>query len=187
MSKNQRRGAYKPLSQKAIKRMLNNNPQKEPETPPQIACLPNQSSIRLTRHMEYDSLNPEEFIYQFVAFLTDCKSRYDEHLRLIEEYQLQKQDLDHYVEMAENLERTQASRFYRKLRDIWRKRRQCKNETELLKPVVEFAEQNKELLGQLTAVQGKCRQAREMIDQREYVVRTTILDDLLEDEQYAAN
>lgn len=179
MGKNQRRNAYKPLSQKAIKRIMNSNPQATLEITPRISCLPDQPCIRLTRHMEYDSLNPEEIIAQFVAFLSDCKSRYDEDMRLIDEYQLQKQDLDHFAEMAENLDRTQSARFYRTLRDVWRKRRQCKNEAELLRPVIDFIESNKDALNQLPIVQGKIRQAREIIDQREYLVRTSVLDDML--------
>lgn len=181
MGKNQRRNAYKPLSQKAIKRIMNSNPQAALEIAPRISCLPDRPCIRLTRHMEYDSLNPEEMIAQFVAFLSDCKSRYDEDMRLIDEYQLQKQDLDHFAEMAENLDRTQSARFYRTLRDIWRKRRQCKNEAELLRPVIDFIECYKDVLNQLPAVQGKVRQARETIDQREYLVRTTVLDGLMEE------
>lgn len=177
MGKSQRRGAYKPLSQKAIKRIMANNPEKTEAK--EIALQPAPIfELRLTRHMEYDSLGPEDTIRQFLGFLADCKSRYDEDVRLVEEYQLQKQDLDHYAEMAENLGRTAGHAYYRKVREIWRNRRQCKNEAELLKPVVDFIEANKDSLASLAATQGKCRQAREKIDQREYIVRTTVLEGL---------
>ena len=179
MGKSQRRSAYKPLSQKAIKRIMANNPVQEEEKV-EIAAMPVQASIKLTRHMEYDSLSPEETIRQFIAFLTDCRTRYEEDLRLVEQYQLQKQDLDHFIEMNEILDRTTGHKYSRLVRDMWRKRRQCKNEAELLKPVIDFIDYNKEAINNLIMTQGKCRQAKEMIDQREYVVRTNILEGMLQ-------
>lgn len=175
----QRRGAYKPLSQKAIKRIMAHNPTDQTQAISAEVVQDALPYMRLTRHMEYDSLNPEEAIKAFIIFLNDAKSRYDEDLRLIEEYQLQKQDLDHYAEMAENLDRTAGHAYYRKVRDMWRNRRQCKNEAELLKPVIDFLESNKEALNQLAQVLGRCRMAKETIDQREYIVRTSILEDII--------
>lgn len=174
-----RRGAYKPLSQKAIKRILANNhaeSNEQNEDKLTVNTLPEQTGIRLTRHMEYDSLHPEESIRNFLLFLSDVKSRYDEDMRIIEECQLQKQDLDHYAEMEENLDRTAGHAFYRKFREVWRKRRQCKNEAELLKPVIDFMETYKEAIDRLSHVQGRCAIAKETIDQREYVVRTRVLE-----------
>lgn len=168
-------GNYKPLSKKIVKSIMASNP-----TPEEVKrSIPLHTTLSMSRRIEYDSLHPEEAIREFLSYLRRVQSRYDENLRLVEEYQLQKTDLDHFAEFEENLNRTDGHALYRKIRDMWRKRRKCKNEAELLKPVVEFMSNYKDAINQLSLVQGKCRQAKEMIDQREYAIRTGILDDLL--------
>lgn len=179
MSNRSNRG-YRPLKTSTIKSIMKNNPRNEEPVSTAIEELnvgriSPQISMNLSRHSEYDTLNPEEQIRTFIAFLKAAQSRYDENLRRIDEYQQQKTDLDHYAELSDDLNAADGYEYYKKSRNMWRQRRSCKNEAELLKPVIEFIAQNKDTLNQLAQIQGKCRNAKTLIDQRVYTMRTGVL------------
>ena len=177
MSSRKKHSAVRPLKQSTINRILASNPkQEEEQKPPVVAALPSTAGIRMSRRYDYDTLFPEQRISEFLTFIRDAESRYNENLRLIEEYQAQKTDLDHYMELSENLTAAQGYKYYRLSREMWRKRRACKNEVELLQPLISFVESHPELINGLKELQGRCGKAKESIDQREYVVRTNILD-----------
>lgn len=141
--------------------------------------IPKRQPLKMRSTAEYDSLQPEKHLQEFNQFIEAVKSRHAENLRLIEDYNMQQQDLDHFAEMHEDLGRTEAARYYRDVRDIRRKRRVCKNEVALLEPIVQFYMQNKTVFDQLKQLHGRIRFAKEEIGRMDYTVKTKILDDRL--------
>lgn len=131
--------------------------------------------VRLSRAVEYDTMRPEDTIRDFLRFLRDVKSRYTGNMRVVAEYQLQLQDLEHYAEMADRLDRTAGHAFYRKMRDIRRERRVAKNEAELLEPLVVFIEGNADFIKRLEQIQGAVGAKKKHIDQLNYTMKTNVV------------
>lgn len=166
---------YKPLSEAAISRILADNPKQE-KPPDEKLSEGRPQAVRLRRIAEYDTLHPEDALRQFLRFVREAQARYKEDVRLVAEYQLQKQDLDHYAEMADNLDRTAACAYYRKMRDLGRARRACKNEATLLEPLIAFLDKNPEFIKRLEQVQGDLKAKRVHIDSLDYTAKTDILN-----------
>lgn len=131
--------------------------------------------ITLRRQSEYDSLHPVDELRKISAFFADVRSRYEENQRLIEQYQKEQSDLWHFAELHDNLDGPAGYRFYKATRESCRKRRDCKNEMELLEPVIQFMDKYQDALNQLPQVQGKCGSAKKMMDMREYTLRTDVI------------
>lgn len=138
---------------------------------------PAQEIVRLRRTAEYDTLNPEEQIRSFLNFVRLAKARYKENMRLVAEYQLQRQDLDHYAEMHEDLDRTGACRYYRKMREIGRKRRAAKNEAALLEPLITLIESNPDIVRKLEHAQGQIGAKKTHLDSLDYTAKTDVLNE----------
>ena len=166
---------YKPLTGKQIASIMANNPIREdPIEPPAQETAP-MLAVRLRREAAYDTMKPEEALGSFLKFIREAQARYKEDVRLVAEYQLQQQDLEHYAEMADDLGRTDACVFYRKLRDIRRARRAVKNESQMLEPLMAFLDRNADTIKQLERVLGDVRAKKEHLDGLAYTAKTDIL------------
>lgn len=190
---------YKPLSNKAINRILHdNNPHAYPsdDLPSVIVSQAasdekdavfifknTEETEKLYRHYEYDSLQPAESIKSFLGFLRNVKPRYDENFRLVGEADLKSQDLLHKIEMSEDMDGPHGYDMYKRVREIRRERRVCKNENELLRPIVNFLEHNPSVIDDLERLQGACQRLKETINDRHYTMRTDVFSDLLEDDE----
>ena len=130
-------------------------------------------------NIEYDSTHPEETIRKFVSSIKEMVSRYENDKIRIFELEAQEEDLKHSMEILPNQKVSDGYKLYKKMREIRKERRACKNEIDLLQPVYEYFHAT-EVLNKLSHVQGQCAIAREAIDGRVYSVRTDILDELLE-------
>jgi hypothetical protein len=82
------------------------------------------------------------------------------------------QDLVHDAELGENKSRTEANRFYREMRDARKLRRKLLNEQEQLKPVLAWIEQNNQVKGSLSKLQGAVRTISSAQGLRKYGKRT---------------
>lgn len=164
----------RPMKGSSIRSILANNPSVS-ERSIQKTDAP-AILLTLSKRAEYDTTNPEKHIAEFVSFSRVVITRYEENVRMIDVYDKETQDILHYVELHENMNAAQGNDMYKKLRDVRRKRRQCKNEIDLLEPVYQFFKnQNSNLADQLAAVQGKCKQLRSGIDSRQYTLRTGVI------------
>lgn len=171
--------AIRPMKGSTIKEILANNPQigasagdGEHHTAQKTA---EPQVVTLSRRLEYDSLHPEEEIRKIVAFLSAVRERYESNRLLVEQYQQETVDLWHYAELHKDLGVVEGFAFYKRARESCRKRRACKNEMELLQPVVNFLANNPNLLNVLPQVQGECKKAKNLIDMREYTLRTDVM------------
>ena len=138
-----------------------------------------KKSTLLHYDLEYDTTNPEDTIRKFVENMKGMMARYDgNNLRLIEIEQ-EINDIEHYMEIGKYKNIKEGYRLYRKLAELRRERRACKNENDLLWPVYEHFH-GTEFLNKLTYVQGECSKVRNTVDARVYSVRTDVLDEWID-------
>lgn len=122
-----------------------------------------------------DSLDALEIIEEFNALLKEVKGIYEENEIIRRESDDKILDLLHYAELHENLNASAGFRVYKQIADVRRERRRCKNENELLQPLLEFVKSNPKLLNDISALLGKLRGTRRRIDQRAYTARTDVI------------
>lgn len=177
----------RPLKGSCIRNILANNPhiadqiEEKIEDPIEFVKQAEPTAVKaaeaVTLHSEeeYDSLHPEEELRRIVAFLKNVKERYESNRLLVEQCQSETVDLWHYAEMHRNLNLADGFAFYKKTRDTCRKRRICKNEMELLQPLVNYLANHPEILNDLPQIQGACGKAKEKISLRTYTPRTDVI------------
>lgn len=168
----------KPLSKATINSILSQNPSVStpPSPPPAVVVKPAVSPlITLKRSEEFDSLKPEENLKNFLSFARNVISRYEDNQKLQSDLEAETQDLLHYVELSDNMNACMGNNMYKKMREIRRKRRACKNEIDLLKPLYEYLS-DKKMLSELAQIQGKCHTAKEVISARQYTLRTGVME-----------
>lgn len=147
--------------------------QQQPQPPTRI--FP-PDSVSLYRRIEYDSLNPVDHLRSFVAFLRAVQSRFDDNYRIVGECDLQGQDILHKAEMGDDLDVKRGFKLYKIIREVRRKRRACKNENDLLRPICAYLEKHPDLISQLERIQGEVAQSQSAIDNRRYTMRTDLFE-----------
>lgn len=133
-------------------------------------------------NIEYDSCHPEQTIRSFVMDIRSILSRYDGNEVRLKEIDDELQDLEHYIEIAPFKTVPNGYKLYRKLAELRRERRACKNENDLLRPLCTWFKNNP-ILDRLSAVQGDVAKLRETIDGRVYAIRTDILNEWTEPQE----
>lgn len=149
--------------------------QKEAQT---VDVVPGKNPI-LHYDIEYDSSHPEKTIREFVADIKTMISRFESNKTRIIEIENELLDIYHYIEISSYKTVPAGYKLYRKMAELRRERRACKNENDLLQPIYEYFHAT-EVLNRLSRVQGECAKCKESIDNRTYMVRTDILDELME-------
>lgn len=129
----------------------------------------------LTSELDYDTLHPEETIKNFCCAIRNMLAKYQSNKERYNYLEQEMQDLLHYIEMTSDKNANAGYKLYKKLAEIRRERRICKNELDLLQPVYDAFNSN-EKLNALAQIQGFCRTAKQTINNRAYTVRTDILD-----------
>lgn len=129
--------------------------------------------------VDYDSTKPEQTIRDFISDIKGMVSKYEYNKQRIFEIQNELEDLYHYIEISSYKTVPTGYKLYRKMAELRRERRACKNENDLLKPIYDYFHAT-EVLNKLSHVQGDCGICKETIDARTYAVRTDILDEWLE-------
>lgn len=172
---------YKPLSPQRIEQILSNpskplpfsdEPNLEEVTP---ALLFETKPQTLYRLFEYDSLQPEQNLKAFIAFLKSVQARYNDNFRIVGECDLEGQDLLHKIELGDDMDVLHGYRIHKAIRNVRRQRRVCKNENDLLRPLYAYLEKHDDLIPQLERLQGEIGLLKSAIDDRKYAVRTHVL------------
>ena len=164
------------LTPKQIERLLANNPNRiEPEQPVQLE--PIQQSVTFHGiNINYDTLDSSNQIKIFCTFIKDLVARYEENQRRQEEAETMEMDLKHAIELAEKLTEKEKKLLYSKLTDVLQTRRACKSENEIIQPLYAYFG-DKVLLNKLAQLQGTVTSLKEIVGNRSYSCRTSILDD----------
>ena len=145
----------------------------------QIVSIAQKQNPLLHYDIEYDSQQPEKTIRDFVSDIRGMMAKYEFNRGRITEIEAELLDLEHYMEISSFKTVPNGYKLYRKMAELRRERRACKNENDLLQPIYEYFHAT-EVLGKLGRVQGECAKAKEAIDNRTYMVRTDVLDEWLE-------
>lgn len=150
-----------------------------------IDVTPKKNPI-LHYDVEYDSTKPEQTIREFVGDIKGMVARFESNKDRIIEIENELLDIYHYIEVSSYKTVPAGYKIYRKMAELRRERRACKNENDLLQPIYEYFHAT-EVLNRLSRVQGECAKCKRSIDDRAYVVRTDILDELTETYSKAKN
>lgn len=129
--------------------------------------------------LEYDFTKPEQTLRDFISNVKGMVARFESNKERIIEIESELQDIYHYIEISTYKKVPDGYKLYRKMAELRRERRACKNENDLLQPIYEHFHAT-EVLNKLTYVQGECAKCKEIIDNRFYAARTDILDEWLE-------
>lgn len=124
---------------------------------------------------DYDTTRAVEVLSSFNRFLIEVVSRYEGNIRVIADCDRKSNDLLHFIELREDMNAAEGYKAYRKLTDVRRERRVCKNENELLNAVYTFIQQNPRFVSELNSVTGKTRAAKDSIERKIYSARTDVI------------
>lgn len=167
----------KRLTPAQIDKLLANNPSNKIEIKvetPEVKVSSGRSFV--STHKDFDTLNAEDQIKTFCAFIRDVVSRYEENKRRQDEAELQEMDLEHCIELAEKLTEKEKKTLYTKLTDVLQERRACKSENEILESLYLYFN-DRVLLNKLSQLQGTVSNMKDILQNRTYGCRTSILDD----------
>lgn len=170
------------LTPKQIERLLANNPSRsenktEDEKEEEIVKPTIKRSLSFTgTDKEYDTLNTTENIKAFCAFIKDVVVHYEDNQRRQEEAEVMEMDLKHAIELAPRLIEKEKKQLYTKLTDTLQTRRACKTENEILQPLYDYFK-DRTLLNKLSQLQGTTSSIKDIVVNRTYSCRTSILDD----------
>lgn len=166
----------KELTEKQVEQILA-NPQKITIEIQKMENKPSQRNLTFRgSDKNFDTLNSEEMLRIFGAFLKNVISRYEENKRLQEEAEAREMDLRHCMELVEGLTEKEKRMIYRRLTEALQTRRACKAENEILAPLYnEIAD--KTLINKLARIQGQVSGLKETVSNRSYGCRTSVLDD----------
>jgi len=131
--------------------------------------------VILRDEMDFDSLNADQRISDFVDFINNVKRRFQYNNERVSELDIETQDILHFIEMS-GTTRGRAD-VYKRLEKIRQERRQCKNENDMLKPVHDWIEKNTGSINALNGAKGSCRKVKDVVANRMYSVRTDVLSD----------
>lgn len=170
----------RPLSSSVIADILSNNPKRDVDeaVSPNTPRLPEPITFCRPVDLGEDFL-PEESLSDFVKFCNSVISRYEENERLESECDAQTQDILHKIELGDDLGVVDGYKIYKLLRNVRRKRRQCKNQNDYYRPTYEYCVANRQVFNQLSQVQGRTKTIKSGIQSRQYTTRTSILDEML--------
>lgn len=131
--------------------------------------------VVLHRHFDFDEMNPEQALSSFLKFVREVKAKQSMLQTTLSELNSASSDILHYAELHDDLGGWQGYDLYKKLRDTRRQRRMCKDEIELLTPVLQWVEESDGAVKKLERVLGEVRKNKTDISQRSYIMRTDVM------------
>ena len=170
------------LTPKQIEKLLSNNPNKIDLniSPIPAYIAPEIRVVFSNNNIDYDTLSVIDQIKGFCSFIKDVLSRYEENQRRQEEAETMEMDIEHAIELAKKLTEKEKKQLYSKLTEALQTRRACKSENEILQPLYDYF-RDKTLLSKLAQLQGTVSDVKDIITNRTYSCRTTILNDFRTD------
>lgn len=166
------------LTQKQIDRLLANNPHKNTV---EIAFEVSEGKVEpavisfVGSNKDYDTLNSIEQIKTFCEFGRRIVSKYENNVQQQEQSELEENDIRHCMELAPKLTEKEKKFLYSKLTEVLQERRACKSENEILQPLYDYLK-DKTLLNKLSQIQGIMASTKDIITNRRYSCRTSVLD-----------
>ena len=88
---------------------------------------------------------PSEHLKLFLDYIRQCEEEYSLNNGILQETDRQTQDILHKIEL-EKISYHEHARLNKELADIRKQRRKAKDKITVLKPIVEYIEENKSFL-----------------------------------------
>lgn len=123
-----------------------------------------------------ERFDPVTVIRGFNKSCQDAISRYNSNIECIHMRDQDTQDILHEIELSGSKNAREGYKLYRKLKLVREDRRRAKNENEVLEPLVQWLQANKQFQNQLAQIQGKCGSKQQVIANRKYSPRGNILE-----------
>ena len=123
-----------------------------------------------------ERFDPVTAIRGFNKSCQDAVSRYNSNIECIHMRDQDTQDILHEIELSGSKNAREGYKLYRKLKLVREDRRRAKNENEVLEPLVQWLQANKQFQNQLAQIQGKCGSKQQVIANRKYSPRGNILE-----------
>lgn len=147
----------------------------------QVIDISKKTTPILHSDIDYDTTKPEETLRAFVSDVRKMLARYSENRDRIMQIEAELNDLEHYIELSIFKPVVPGYKLYRRLAALRKERRACKNEIDLLQPIWEHFHAT-EVLNKISMVQGEVGKTKNSVDNRCYVCRSNIVEEIAEDE-----
>lgn len=147
----------------------------------QVIDISKKTTPILHSDIDYDTTKPEETLRTFISDVRKMLTRYSENKERINQIENELNDLEHYIELSIFKPVVPGYKLYRRLAELRKERRACKNEIDLLQPIWEHFHAT-EVLNKLSMVQGEVAKTKSAVDNRCYVCRSNIVEEITEDE-----
>lgn len=108
-----------------------------------------------------------------VTIFQDIVKNYEWNLDVIKQCEESLNDINHEIELSDDKDLYRGYLMYKEIRELRRKRRQAKNENELIKDVYEYftSQQGQAFKNKVQQLQGGARKIEEAQQRRTYVPR----------------
>lgn len=127
-----------------------------------------------------------EYIEQFLDFLDESCQTLRMETTNLSEANNDLCDIEHYIEL-ETPGACTMSKIYKLFKQTRCKRRQAKNNIELITPISEWVRTNEKAVRELREVLGTVRKVERLQSMRAYAVRGHILDDVTRKSHFSKN
>lgn len=164
----------KQMTQKTINNIMRHSPP-HTEQPVQQPVI-----TKHYEHGEYDLLNAEAALKAFLDFSRELAPKYHAAVANNDELDKETQDILHFMELEGDMNAAKGYKAYRALAEVRRQRRLCKNEIELMEPLVNFVETNQSFFKQMEGLLGRIRIIKQAISNRSYAMRTGAVQSIID-------
>lgn len=127
-------------------------------------------------------MKDSEHIEAFLSFLRDASNQAEQATKAERETNDQTQDILHRLELYEDSYR-ETAQLGKLLRQVRQSRRRAKEVYERLGPVAAWCQENKSVVKSLERLLGDVRKAEERQQNRLWLPRTDVLDQVVKDDE----
>lgn len=109
----------------------------------------------------------------FIQITNDVTKKYESNVEIIKQTEDELQDLMHEIELGKPQDMYGGYKLYKQVKDLRMKRRQCKNENELLKDMYEYikSQPGQAFKSKMQSIQGNSVKVHEVQSRRNYTPR----------------
>jgi hypothetical protein len=122
-----------------------------------------------------DYLNSGMIVGSFLSFLESLSSRYAYNASTQQSCENDQEDLLHEIELGAGKNAFDGYRIYDKIREIRTVRRKCKDENEVLQPIIDYLRSHQQLFADLDKLQKVCNGKMTVLAKRKYLLRGNVV------------
>jgi hypothetical protein len=140
---------------------------------------PNAIQFDASEYMYFDKnvdyMNSGAIVSNFLSFLESLSNRYAYNSNLQQSCENDQEDLLHEIELGADKNAYDGYRIYNKIREVRNIRRTCKDENEILQPIVDYLKRNQQLFADLDKLHKVCNGKMVVLSKRKYLLRGNVV------------